>query len=56
MSKIMPKAEIIESINEIIMDAQYKKDKARSPQSKRSAERALQFYGSIKYYIGDINP
>ena len=53
MSEIIPKADLLEHLDDLISDNEYKKEKARLQGSKRNAQRAITFFASIKFHILD---
>lgn len=48
---ILAKSEVLETLNIIIEDNEYKFKVARTPKSKRSAKGAIQFWKSVKYHL-----
>jgi len=51
MNKPIPKKELLQTLEEIIEDHEYRISKARSPRSKRASKNAAHFFQSILYYL-----
>ena len=51
--KLIPKEELINSLEDIIEDAEFKVKHAKSPSSKRNTRHALNFYKSIKHHLNE---
>jgi hypothetical protein len=49
--QLLPKQEILTAVSDIIEQEEYRKTKSKAPHIQKKIKRALDFWGSIKYYI-----